>query len=754
MAERPEFVGEPMAVSKAELVQDSPWVVTRRVSDDVSIIKPAQPQSSEIRFDLAGHRDYRGLRTIEDMSGEVHARFVLSNVLDEPVFALFKCPHPRAQSGGSANLLASGLRFQASAGGVQEAAQDAWFWSGTLAPHAAATMDVSYQAASLRSVAYHAGDQNGNPINHLLVTVHRENLDPLRCESGDGIKPPAAETVWERREFLAPDSFSAAIVESRSLYSSLSQLLEIGPLVCLLFLLAVSAAVLARQALTPVQMLTIAAVYALYFPLILYLSTRFTFVIALGIAAVVPGALLVNYARWLLGSRLGWLGAPPLLALYWVFPTLAAFAGWNRGMVLLCLGVVTLWVLIDLQNRALRRTAAAAALLLALAFSARAGAAEVQVILPAELSGRPPEAKTEAPAPIIGFQPAAYQAREEENSFRVEAQAGFRVLGSGQVTAALFETPVHLIEARVESAQTNPAVILTISNRLQLFVQSAGSGTVRLEYRVPIEMREGKRRAQIPLLAGFPGGVHLEAVRSDFEVVTGALWAKSSAEQHTVCDIGVAGEPLLVLEWRPAILPPEAGTNLPAPPTPTGQFYGIGLSRAQNLTLVNSDGSCTHFADFEVPAVPREKFRMRLAPEARLISVSIDGNEVSPPAIQDQLCDLQLPPHESQQAVHRLSFRIALPRLALGFRGTADLVLPEVFQTAGLIEWVLALPAGFETQVFASGLEVQKTSPDLERFGDYGRLLKSRTVIFLAKELVPPGPLAVSLKYRQIVPGL
>ena len=126
-------------------------------------------------------------------------------------------------------------------------------------------------------------------------------------------------------------------------------------------------------------MLTIAAGYAFYFPLILYLSANLSFVWALIIAVVVPGVLLVNYARWLLGSNLAVLGGAIFLGLYQVFPTLAAFAGWNRGMVLLCLGVVTLAVLINLQNRALKQRGAVVALLFSLLVSSfDSGGAEVQ----------------------------------------------------------------------------------------------------------------------------------------------------------------------------------------------------------------------------------------------------------------------------------------------------------------------------------------------------------------------------------------
>src|SRR5207253_4614564 len=42
----------------------------------------------------------------------------------------------------------------------------------------------------------------------------------------------------------------------------------------------------------------------------------------------------------------------------------------------------------------------------------------------------------------------------------------------------------------------------------------------------------------------------------------------------------------------------------------------------------------------------------------------------------------------------------------------------------------------------------------LGRFGDYGRILKSHPHTFLAKDLAPPGPVSIGLKYRQAVPGM
>ena len=206
------------------------------------------------------------------------------------------------------------------------------------------------------------------------------------------------------------------------------------------------------------------------------------------------------------------------------------------------------------------------------------------------------------------------------------------------------------------------------------------------------------------------------------------------------------------MEWR------DQGGDTAAEKVRTGEaakeFYGIGLTRAQNLTVINSDGSCTHFAEFELPAMQAAEFRMRLPDKARLISVSVNGNEIGSPTLENQLCIVKLPGREAQQSAHRLSFRIAYPAMRLGFIGTAQLTLPEVFQTTGTLEWVVALPNGFQTQVISSGLELQKTSPDLARFGDYGRILKSHAPTYLAKDLAPPGVVGLSLKYRQVVPGV
>jgi hypothetical protein len=754
MQERPEFVGQPMLVTKAELIQESPRVMLRKVSDDVSVVQASQPELSDVRFDLNGRRDYRGLRTVRDMSGHVQARYVVTNSFDEPSYVLFKCPHPRTENAGTDGLVAGELKLQTSTAGMQENTKDAWFWSGTLERHGSAALEVSYDVTSLKGVTYRVAGQDGNQVRQVRVTLHRQDLAAMRVDSGDGTKRPREDTiVWERHDFLAPDFFSATLEESRSLFSSISQLLEIGPLICLLFLVSVSSVLVARQELTAFQMFTIAAGYAVYFPLVLYLSANISFYWALILALVVPGALLANYARWLVGGKAGVLGAALFLVLYQIFPTLAAFAGWNRGMVLLCLGVVTLAVLINLQNRTLKLRAAAALLVAGLFLPPFLSvASEVQVILPAELVARPElkSQRTNSPMALLAFEPAEYKVRQDDMSFRIEATASVDAVRAGEMPVPLFGAPVYLEQAKFESAQAESARLVTSTNRLALFVQRPGTGTIRLAYRVPVVNREGKWHAQIPLLLGVPGNLQLWSKLENVEVVGGSLWTKTTANETTSYIIGVAGEETLGLEWR------EGGSNASNQKQSDGSkdFYGIGLTRAQNLTIVNSDGSCTHFAEYEVPVSQPAEFRLRLPTGARLLSVSVNNVEVISPVVADQLCRVNLPSRAPQQTMHLISFRLAYPPVRLGFAGVAEFSLPELFQTTGLLEWAVALPNGFETQILSCGLEAQKTSPDLERFGDYGRILKPRVGINLAKDLAPPGPVKLSLKYRQMVPGL
>ena len=749
MQHRPQFVGQPVAMTKAVLVQESPQIVARRVTDDVSAIKPLQPESIDVRFEMNGRRDYRGLRTISDMSGRFRATHVLANDSDDPLFVLFKCAHPRAEARGGEGVLASALRLQSSVPGAQENIADAWLWSGTIPPRAQVTLEIGYDVGSLRGVTYRIREQQGNPLKHVRVAFARGDLDAVRIESGDGANVKGEATlVWERRDFLPPDFFAAHLVEGRNLFTSLWQLLEIGPVVSLLFLLALLAAILARQPLTALQVLTLGAGYALYFPLILYLSSRFSFAVAMVAAVLIPGILLVNYARWLVGARAGLIGGLVFLGLYQVFPTLAAFGGWNRGMVLLALGVVTLAVLIQLQNQSLRRGLAVAAALMLTGLSSlapRARAADVQVLVPANLAELMREPKPALVPALVAYEAAEYSIQHEPTHLRVTVKLPLQVLRPSAHPVALFAAAVHLGTNRIEGATPDFARLATVANRLNLFAEKPGSGALQLGYRVPIVNREGKKRAQIPLLSGPSGNVRLESPRSDLEILTGSVWTKTARDAAHTYEIGVAGEESLVVEWQERS---DAAATAGAK-----EFYGIGVTRAQHLTVIHSDGSCSHFAEIDVPPAPAQDFRLALPAGVRLVSASLNGTEIASPVLEGQSFQLRLPNREAMQSAHRLSFRLAYPAQRLGFVGVAQLTLPELTHTVGTLEWVVALPAGFQADVISSGLETQTAAPDLSRFGDYGRIVQSQPHTALTKHLAPPAPVNLQLKYRQLVAG-
>ena len=168
---------------------------------------------------------------------------------------------------------------------------------------------------------------------------------------------------------------------------------------------------------------------------------------------------------------------------------------------------------------------------------------------------------------------------------------------------------------------------------------------------------------------------------------------------------------------------------------------------------MGSEGSCTHFTELVLPSFQTGEFRMRLPKRAQLISVSAYGIEMQLPPLEDQVCRVRLPDRDARATGQRLSFRLAYPPVRLGFVGSVELGLPEVFQTIGTLSWVVALPTGFESQVISSGLEIQKGPPDLAGFGDYGRILKGNPTTWLTKDLAVPSPVSLNLRYRQSVAG-
>lgn len=755
MQERPEFVGEPMRFSRAVLVQEAPRVYVRSVNDDVSLVRSLQPEAAEIVFDMKGRRDYRGLKTISDMSGTFSGRFTLANTTGEALHVLFQCPHPRDDSPNGAGPAVAGLRLNSSIEGLQESSPEGWLWSGRLDAGTNVVLEVSYQAGALKGARYNAAGSGGQPVQHVEVSVKRTDLDSMRFESGEGaIAAKEGTQRWEKSNFLGPDYFAAHIVEGRNLFTSLSQLVEIGPLICLLFLAAIVAVFQTRRGLTALQTLTISAGYALYFPLILYLSVRFTFAVALTIALLVPGILLLNYARCLTGHIGGLVGGVFFLLLYQVFPTLAAFAGWNRGMLLLCLGVVTLAVLINLQNRSLKNAAAAALALIASLSTPHLQAAGVHMVVPMEVAAQI-DTEGQKVQPLIHFGTADYRIAQRGSYFEVTASLPLEIIRPGNVPESLTSQAMHLQTVALEAEASTVAQLVTMTNRLALLANEPGKATLMIRYRVPILLESGKQVASVPLFSIASGQLHIESPRSSLDVIGGSIWNRtlsSDDPELTIVEAGVAGEDVVLLEWSESTASSTAASRLP---DTDNQLYGIGLRQARHLTVINSDGSCTQFSEYELPATQRADLQIRIPTDARLISASINGTEISAPTVDAQsLCSISLPPRSAGTDQHRVSFRFALPPVQLGFLGTLSLSLPEAFQTTGTLDWVIALPEGFLAHLISSDLQHQREPAQLEAFGDYGNVIRNYPYTHLAKSLAPPGAASANLGYRQVVPAV
>jgi hypothetical protein len=473
---------------------------------------------------------------------------------------------------------------------------------------------------------------------------------------------------------------------------------------------------------------------------------------------LVPGALLVNYIRLQFGGTAGWIATPIGLLLYQLFPTLAAFAGWNRGMVLLCLGVITFGVLIQLQNAALKRpipvsVAVASAFALLLANPLPVRSAEVQRFLPATLrltQGESVEAKSEG---LIAFDPAVYRIQDWTNYLRVEVTVAFEVVQEGQTPMPLFVHPVHVNSRRLDPALPEGTALITQSNRWGLLAGARGRRTLTFDYQVPLEVRDNHLEATVPLLVQGSGRILLTTPRSGIHVTSGALWQELNVAGVQRYELGVSGEDQLKLRFDAASEDNFAGKKSGARSQAGEALYGIGISQAHHLTVVASDGSCTHFSELEFPASKSGEFLQRLPTGSRLVSASLNGIEIPAPTVISNTCRILLPAESASSELRRLSLRIALPRVELGFLGDLELELPEADQTIGTLHWVITLPSSFDVQVVSSGLDVQKTAPDLARFGEYGRVLKSNPGIHLEKVLAPTGQFRANLRYRQSIVG-
>jgi hypothetical protein len=420
--------------------------------------------------------------------------------------------------------------------------------------------------------------------------------------------------------------------------------------------------------------------------------------------------------------------------------------------VLLCLGGVTLFVLMNLQNHALRRSAAAALTALLLATPASLPAQEVQVLFPGRLVDVPGFAPADRPTVVLSLGIAQYAISLHPRFLEVEASVHVEAHRKGGTAYPLFRQPVHLLE------MTPPASLrfATVSNVLHLQVVEAGEGTIRLRYRVPLAASGNRVSAQIPMLEVPSGSVEFAASRADLEFQGGSVWQKQTDNGSTRYELGVAGGEPLIVGWTGRLAEIAGGIDGAADDTgPAGDpIYGIRIPHSQHLTIINSDGTCSHFAEFQVPTAQPGPLDLQLPPDTQIISVSIDGVERERPRVSGARARIELPWANAGPQNRRVSLRLAYAPRPLKFMGQVELSLPQTDTTIGTLIWVIALPPGFQTRVLSSGLDVQHEPPDLAGFGDYGRVLRSHALVSLAKSLLPAIPVLARLKYYQRIPDM
>jgi hypothetical protein len=343
--------------------------------------------------------------------------------------------------------------------------------------------------------------------------------------------------------------------------------------------------------------------------------------------------------------------------------------------------------------------------------------------------------------------------QERGSHFDVAAELPLEIIRPGNLAEQLTSHPIHLQSVALESDSSAVAQLVTLTNRIGLLANEAGKATLLLRYRVPVIFQAGRQSATVPLFQVTSGELRIESPRANLDLAGGSLWSRSTSTNNpalTVIEAGVAGEDAIAIQYSES----TTATTASGPGTgPDNQLYGIGLRQARHLTVINSDGSCTHFSEYELPASQASKFQLRLPPTARLISASINGTEIKAPALSaNALCEIPLPPRESGTDLYRISFRLALAPVQLGFLGSLELSLPEIFQTTGTLDWVIALPEGFQTRLISSNLQQQREPAQLEVFGDYGNVISDYPYTHLAKALAPPGNSTTTLGYRQILP--
>lgn len=826
---RPQFVDWGLHHDAPSLVQASPTFALRRISGLSHDMEIKAPDVAEVVFDMRANKDWRGMHGVRSIEGNCEARFVLENPYPEPVHALFHLPGPKSERGEDADIQMLNIGAADGSGLVQRDQHGAWVWSGQIEADGEVELEVSYTVEQLSGVSYEVAPKGGGSVKDLTVTVnlnekaHLVVSPPTKAKDGelkrklyhepDPVGEDKQAVVWERKNYISQDTFSARLETGHSIFSALERLLQVAPLVTGMFLVTLVSFLGKGRTARPSEVFLLAMGYGYYFPLVLYLNAQYQFTSSLLIAFVTSAVILLNYARFLLGGWRGVLGGLVLLGLYQIVPTMMAFAEWDRGMVLLSLGAVMLCALVDLQTQKLKQAVSvgalgACAILPAVelvpfqGFGTRpegvgiatanvrhkeATIPEVVVSFPARLwpQGESGTELEDSPDGMLSLGVASYEMTLSDTSLDIQVSVDISASGSSQEAVLLFPPQTYVLELEM------PPFLALRSNKAGLAVQliEAGAGQANFHYKVPISYSGTHARSQVPLLVDAVGKLQLISDEPDLRFEGAAIWSKRQRDEQFVWQLGVSGVSKFGINWEREVTHVNGAAGdadaLDAVPESGEESYGFQVSVARHLTIIGPEGDMLHLARFELARGATDEELVLAVPNGlEYVSAQVDGQTVAVPPVVEGLCHLKLGagPGVVQNDIEGsvsdeadgggvltsagnvqtakaggarvVELMLRPSSVVLGFTGDINLSLPRSTGTEGRVLWSVAFPTEFAFQVRSGGLDQGAEKQSLSIFGEYGSALGGRDIVTLGKRLLRARPVTLRLSYVQHVPQL
>ncbi len=776
---RPQFAGWGLAPPHRSHEQDAPSLAVRTAGRPAHEVRWLDLDEASVELDLTALQDYRGLQVTRYLEGTVLARMSYTNRSEEGEHLVWQLPLPEAYptefEAAQASLKVTGLD-----GGEVLTTRGAWIATGFLPSGATFAVELAHPLPPTSDLAWHGN--RGAAAQRASLRIEGEEV-PLRLRGAAPGSPsgPMSAHEWTGRT-PAGVGLGFFLLPGHSVFDALKRLLQIAPIVAGMFLVTLLSILAARRTPRHGELLLLALAYAYYFPLVVYLNANLPMKWAVPIAFVASAVVVLNYLRFLIGGRSGVLLGLGLLVAFQLVPTMMAFAQWDRGLVLLTLGSISLLALVSLQTRRLKESMGRGAVALAALIPLPLQDGEIRVSLPAELL--PPAAVTpqELPKPapgelLVGV--AAYVLDWTEEWVAVEALLPVESTGASPRPTRLMGSGVFL-----ESVTAPEFLRFSISGTgLDLHLLDAGKGEVRVLYRVPARRDGAASEVQVPTFLTTVGTGLLQSTKSGLVFPENPVWSRSVEAEGITWTFGVGSQPIWIT-WRDLGRPEpgQAGESDPAPESGDGSdaaaseaagasgveggtepaaelpplkpVYEIAARESHHLTLIEADGRLLHFTElvFDAGAVG-DLCRLTLPPGMSVSSVTLDDREVEGVVRTDSTLAFPFTQSARTQTLRKVTLALTRPAVELAFRGSLSLELPRYEGTEAQLHWEVRGPTGFELAARGTGMQ-QDTGPGGTRFGSYSSTAAGRPSVRLRDSLVPAGRTAVRFVYAQQLDGV